>query len=349
MNEASPVVSFIIPVYNGERYIEKAVRSIQVFHENLPYEILLIDDGSTDHSFSVCSTLAQDDCRIKVLSKENEGIAATRDFGLQHTQGKFICFFDQDDTCIACVSPFVQLLDHSGSDFLIANYQVQEGEVAHDHILFPDLQIRDTHYAHFLIRALVSSRYLCTEAEQKDVPPYWGTIWNCIYRRSFIQEHQLHVKSFFDYEDDWVFTIECLVHVKKIILSSNSFYSHAIHGSSETFRSKYISKFFEGRELLIRHLVERLRIISLTEEQIQKACNLFLKDTCLWGFYNAMKQCRKQYLVEIKTNYYLYQHFSSIRPYIHSPREYLLLRLIHLRFFSTAYYLNRKVFRLSYH
>lgn len=87
------VVSIIIPVYNGEKYVEKCVKSIQAnTYPNL--EIIMINDGSTDNSLEVCQRLAEKDSRIKVFSKENGGIAAARNFGVKKATGKYICFVD---------------------------------------------------------------------------------------------------------------------------------------------------------------------------------------------------------------------------------------------------------------
>ena len=80
-NEKEPVISVIIPFYNGKKYIEQTV--ISVLNQTFPYyEILIIDDGSKDkESLEKLEEIQKLDKRIKVFHKENEGLAATRDFG----------------------------------------------------------------------------------------------------------------------------------------------------------------------------------------------------------------------------------------------------------------------------
>ena len=92
----APKLSIIIPVYNGEHYIENTVRSVlsSSWHD---LELLLIDDGSTDSSLAICNRLAETDTRIKVYHKANGGIAEARNYGLIHANGNHIGFCDQDD------------------------------------------------------------------------------------------------------------------------------------------------------------------------------------------------------------------------------------------------------------
>ena len=90
-------VSFIIPVYNVEKYLKKCIKSVlDQSYKNI--EVLLIDDGSTDGSPKICDDYAKKDSRIKVFHKENEGLSATRNLGVKLSTGKYITFIDSDDT-----------------------------------------------------------------------------------------------------------------------------------------------------------------------------------------------------------------------------------------------------------
>lgn len=91
-----PLVSIIVPVYNIEKYISKCIESVlsQTFKD---WELILVDDGSTDNSGKICDEYALKDNRIKVIHKENEGVTATRDKGVKEAQGEFLFFIDGDD------------------------------------------------------------------------------------------------------------------------------------------------------------------------------------------------------------------------------------------------------------
>lgn len=90
------MISVIVPVYNVERYLSDCVDSIlaQTLQE---FELLLIDDGSTDRSALLCDEYAAKDPRIRVFHQENKGQSAARNFGIAHARGEWVCFVDSDD------------------------------------------------------------------------------------------------------------------------------------------------------------------------------------------------------------------------------------------------------------
>ena len=91
-----PLISVIIPIYKAEKYIEKCVRCVLAqSYRNL--EVILVDDGSPDSSGAICDKLATEDCRIRVIHKENGGAATARNAGLDVMTGEYIAFVDADD------------------------------------------------------------------------------------------------------------------------------------------------------------------------------------------------------------------------------------------------------------
>lgn len=89
-------ISVIVPVYNSEKYIAKSIESVlsQTFDN---FEIILIDDGSTDKSGEICDLYAQKDSRVRVIHKENGGGSLARKIGIDEAKGKYIMFMDSDD------------------------------------------------------------------------------------------------------------------------------------------------------------------------------------------------------------------------------------------------------------
>ena len=89
-------ISIIIPIFNSEKYIEECIQSI--LHQSFQdFELILIDDGSTDSSYSICKSYEKSDPRIHLLSKKNGGVSSARNMGLKFANGKFIAFIDSDD------------------------------------------------------------------------------------------------------------------------------------------------------------------------------------------------------------------------------------------------------------
>lgn len=96
VNDSEALVSIIIPVYNVENYLTECVNSVlaQTYKK---LEIILIDDGSTDHSGKLCDSLQEKDARIKVIHKSNGGLSDARNAGIESSSGEYLYFLDSDD------------------------------------------------------------------------------------------------------------------------------------------------------------------------------------------------------------------------------------------------------------
>lgn len=94
--ENKALVSVIVPAYNVERYIRECIQSItDQTYSNL--EIIIVDDGSTDSTGTICDSLADHDNRITVIHKPNSGLSDARNMGIAHSHGEWIAFIDSDD------------------------------------------------------------------------------------------------------------------------------------------------------------------------------------------------------------------------------------------------------------
>lgn len=89
-------ISIVVPIYNVESYVEKCIESIlnQSFND---FDLILVDDGSTDRCGEICDTYAIKDIRVKVVHKKNGGLSSARNAGIEIAQGKYIAFVDGDD------------------------------------------------------------------------------------------------------------------------------------------------------------------------------------------------------------------------------------------------------------
>ena len=90
------MVSVIIPIYNCEKYLNECISSVlgQTYKD---FELILVDDGSTDNSLNICYEFAKKDSRIIVIHQENGGVSSARNKGLKNAKGEFITFVDSDD------------------------------------------------------------------------------------------------------------------------------------------------------------------------------------------------------------------------------------------------------------
>lgn len=96
ITEENFLVSIVVPVYNAEKYLEQCLNSIQnQTYKN--FEVILVNDGSMDHSESICKSFVEGDSRFRYFLKSNGGASSARIFGLDHVRGDYITFIDADD------------------------------------------------------------------------------------------------------------------------------------------------------------------------------------------------------------------------------------------------------------
>lgn len=110
------MVSVIIPVYNREKYIEECLRSVlaQTYQD---FEIIIVDDGSTDGTAQICRKMAAEDARIKVLLGEHKGVSAARNMALDTASGEYVFFLDSDDIIHnALLATLVSAMNESGAE-----------------------------------------------------------------------------------------------------------------------------------------------------------------------------------------------------------------------------------------
>lgn len=130
-----PLISVIVPVYNIEKYLERCVNSIrEQTYTNL--EILLVDDGSTDSSGTICDKFAEEDSRVRVFHKENGGSSSARNLGIAEAKGEYLGFVDSDDYISANM---YELLVGAIHEFRAEVAQVGRDEIDEEGKRLPDI------------------------------------------------------------------------------------------------------------------------------------------------------------------------------------------------------------------
>lgn len=118
----NPLVSIVVPVYNGERYIDDCMKRL-LEQTYAPLEILLVDDGSGDGSGGICDRYAAAVSHVRVIHQENGGPSRARNTGIAHAQGKYLMFTDVDDLLQAdAVEKNVRIAEESDADVLMFGF-----------------------------------------------------------------------------------------------------------------------------------------------------------------------------------------------------------------------------------
>lgn len=247
-----PFLSIVIPVYNVDKYLKRCLDSIlgQTF---LDYELICVDDGSTDSSLKILYEYAEKDERIIVISKKNGGLSSARNTGINVATGKWILFIDSDDL-LGCkgntyFDELSQLCAEASDD---VDWVVAQATVFYEEGYRFKKVSGDTRYFCLPERGVYDNSYL------RNVPIN-VCAWGKMYKRSVIEKNKLRFPDGIRYEDEYWYPCYLFVSKKMKVVDVN-LYSYfrrngGIMGSS-----------FEKKELAISD--ERLKI----SEKIMSFC-----------------------------------------------------------------------------
>ena len=129
MNHNIPALSVIVPVYNSAPYLQECIDSI-LTQNFTDFELLLVDDGSTDESARICDSYAESDERIRVFHKKNGGVSSARNVGLREARGEYITFVDADDYVTESFLEHLLCVDSDLTVTGVAKFGAVEGSVA---------------------------------------------------------------------------------------------------------------------------------------------------------------------------------------------------------------------------
>lgn len=196
-----PMVSIIVPIYNAEQYLRRCVDSI-LNQEYTDFELLLVNDGSTDASGDICEEYGDRDPRVIVIQKENTGVSDSRNRALDRARGKYLQFLDSDDWITPDATRlFVRAAEEYGCDMVISDfYRVvgerlsTKGDIEEEGVL-----TREEFAAHMM---------------ENPADFYYGVLWNKLYRRDIVEEHNLRMDTDINWCEDFMFNLEYIRYAK---------------------------------------------------------------------------------------------------------------------------------------
>lgn len=267
--------SVIIPVYNVEKYIDRCLKSI-ISQNYDDLEIIVVDNGSTDSSGSICDTYANEHSNISVYHVENHGVGSARNFGLSKARGEFIYFVDSDDYLVGNL--FAEFEDKLVLDLDLAvfsYYDSFEEDLTEKQRTEKSLPFKGNYDKDGFIKIF----------KELFLSNMLYTVWNKIYRREFLLENNL---SFEQYElgEDVRFNLNVYRNVNRVYLSQESYYVYVI-GRKGSAMSSYNPKRlqYQLQELkLVDSLLKDWHIDSSNLDNAVKARIL------MSNIYNISKQ-----------------------------------------------------------
>lgn len=224
-----PLISIITPVYNSETYLKDTLESIlsQDF-QNL--ELILLNDGSKDNSSKICTIYAQKDNRIKYINKQNEGVATTRNKGLQIATGEYIMFVDSDDIIFPnSLKKIGDILANNQPDFLRYDFITIDKNGQN---LYPN------YLAHK--RAKYANKILSADSFMKHIMIDEYFLCMNIFKTSIINQHSIRFKDGCTYNEDTLFILQFMQYSKIHLYTSTLLYGYRKYNDAVT--AKFTSK-----------------------------------------------------------------------------------------------------------
>ncbi len=260
-----PVVSIVIPIYNGEKYIDSCMDSLlnQTYSE---LELIMVNDGSKDGSAAMCDAYAKKDSRVKVHHQENKGLSAARNAGIRQATGKYVIFFDVDDTVEKTViEDNVTLAEQNGADvtmFCFWYYDVDTDRLkpnGMDEIFVGDAK---EYFDKMLIPTM--------DNEVFNAP------WNKMIRRSLLEENGLYFDERYPIYEDIIFASQLFDIAEKIVINNQMYYKYFVR-SSGSLITRFYEKFYDSVSQFHQNAMRYCGKYENNSQQITRFNTLYTK------------------------------------------------------------------------
>ncbi len=263
-----PTLTAVIPIYNGEKNIRETLDNIlQINYQ--PLELILVDDGSSDNSGMICREYEAMDKRIRYIRQENQGIAASRNKGLDLAKGEYICFWDQDDIVIAkgLFALLEKMKMESAQMGMCAARRLTGGNTS-DYERMQDGVFQGRNVQEKLLYPLLFRGYQYDFVNSESY--FYGTVWKCIFQTDLMRDNGIRFQSFIHYEDDWLVVTKALCNTHKAVTVSEAGYCWRVDEASESHQSIYIEnlpqRFAAFDKYVLTYLQQGIRDTDIMNE-----------------------------------------------------------------------------------
>lgn len=228
-------ISVIVPVYNKEQFINKCLGSIKKQDITLSFEVIIIDDGSTDNSSKIIKTFCRKDKRFRYYYEKNQGVSSARNYGIEKANGKCLVFIDGDDY----LDPdYLKKLykNFSKSSLVMCGYKhVMDNK----HVINYRLQRMQIHRPNFIkfVFRNPNFKFICT--------PY-----SKMFDSKIIKKYRIRFDEKTSFGEDTIFVFDYLAHSSTINVCSYTGYNNRI--VKNTLSRKKISQIWQMNKYIIQ-------------------------------------------------------------------------------------------------
>ena len=268
------MISIIIPIFNAEKYLGACIDSV-LAQDYQDFELLLVNDGSTDSSEDICRKY--DDRRIKYVYKENGGVSSARNKGLSIAEGEHVAFIDADDTIPAnALSNLLHVLKDTSADMAIGSFNFQYGEIikVHSSRLKPGCYKMKDLLGGFIDDGTLSGFLI-------------GSVCGALYKKDIIKYNNIEFDPLVKNNEDGLFNFEYSLHSDRLAVISNCVYLY--RQNPESSSSKRVQSYDYNQ--LVQDRVENLTwdMDYYNYEKQMKARNVSL---ALWDILKYPRSMR---------------------------------------------------------
>lgn len=229
------MVSIIVPVFNGEKTLSRCLDSI-LAQTYVDFEVILVNDGSTDRSWEICEIFAKIDNRIRLFSQSNRGVSAARNIGIKESYGEFLTFVDCDDW----IEPFmlsrmVELIESTNVDIVFMNFYYESEDSQYIGVLNPSpLRKKDISSYPLAILLPEASIYYDNVKQDHDI---LGAACGKLIRKSLLDD-KLQFNENLSLAEDCLFYLECFMKAKDIYIDDTPVY-HYVQNSDSAIHKRH--------------------------------------------------------------------------------------------------------------
>lgn len=225
--------SLIIPVYNVESYLHHCLNSIRSqTYKN--FEVILINDGSTDNSELICKEFIKSDYRFKLINKNNEGVSIARNIGIQQARGEWLAFIDSDDW-----------LEKDYLSTLLEEDKIADLTFWGVNCHYPDnsqTSFIPHDFSSYKQKEIIQELYsLKTNSQNFE---YFGYTWNKLFRTDIIKRHNINFIPYLTLREDEVFTLTYIKYIKSLRIKNRSLYNYRITQQGLTSSKRNVQEYY---------------------------------------------------------------------------------------------------------
>lgn len=312
----SVAISVLVPVYNVEKTLDRCIQSIlnQTFKD---FEIILVNDGSTDNSGKLCDEYSEKYDNIRVIHKPNEGLGPTRNVGIKEAKGEFIYHCDSDDWIKEdLLEKAYKAITETDSEVLVFGYDIfteKNGKI----IPYDTVKVENGVYRNYNdIRRFFTLQYF----------NYFIVLSACnrLYRRSFIVENNLYFPSYRRCQD-MAYSLLLFDHIEKLVTIEESFYCYVIEPGKYKGRSynevvniycdvfnltaEYFDKWGlyvdELKQKLINNVCEQIAnysayaFVEKYKDEWKKNAKILIKDKRVKKYFSMYKNDKNSHFMQL--------------------------------------------------